>query len=141
MWYGGGTLDPQMSLGALRRRWRVGLPGMPPGTEIFGEADAHEIYIYAANVAADAAQRLRSARGDRAADVAWAAADLIAAAAEAVGSRELKRAADEFARAGRASWGRIPEPSPAGAMLRTAARLLASCRPGGWGSGWPARPS
>lgn len=133
VWYGGWNLDQRMSLAALRRRWAEGRPGMPPGAEIFGEADAREIYIYAANVAADAARQLRSARGGQAADVAWAAADLIAAAAEAVGSPELKRAADGFARAGRAPWGRIPEPSPGGSMLRTAAWLLASCKPGGWG--------
>src|SRR5438128_3120550 len=40
-------------------------------------------------------------------------------------------AADGFSRAARASWGRIPAPSPGGAALRTAAYLLAACAPPG----------
>ncbi len=54
---------------------------------------------------------------------------MLTAAADAVGSPELARAADSFSRAARARWGRIPVPSPAGAGLRTAAYLLAACDP------------
>jgi hypothetical protein len=49
---------------------------------------------------------------------------MLTAAAEAVGSLELLRAADGFSRAACAPWGRIPPPSPGGAALRTAAYLL-----------------
>jgi hypothetical protein len=54
---------------------------------------------------------------------------VLTAAADAVSSPELARAADTFSRAARAAWGRIPIPSPAGAGLRTAAYLLAACDP------------
>ena len=130
-YYSGWKLGPRMTLSAMRARWRDGQPGVGPGAEIFGEADVREIYAYAATVAATAAQRLRAARGPEAADIAWAAADLIAAAAEATGNAGLRKAADGFARAGRPAWARIPAPSPGGGMLRTAAWLLAACRPGG----------
>ena len=63
------------------------------------------------------------------ADIAWAAADVLTAAAQATGSPELQQAADGFSRAARAPWGRIPPPSPGGAALRTAAYLLAACTP------------
>jgi hypothetical protein len=62
--------------------------------------------------------------------IAWAASDLIAAAAEATGNPELARAATGFARAARPAWGRLPAPTPATAVIRTAAYLLASCVPG-----------
>lgn len=45
-------------------------------------------------------------------DIAWAAADLITAAAQATGSAELRQAADGFRRAARGPWGRAPAPSP-----------------------------
>ena len=52
---------------------------------------------------------------------------MLTAAAEATGNPELARAAEAFTRAARAAWGRVPAPSPAGSMLRTAAYLIASC--------------
>jgi hypothetical protein len=128
VWYGGGTLGTRLTLPMLRARWRSGLPGAAPGPELFDGASTAEIYAYAARVAEQAARELSAVQRP---DVAWAAADLITAAAEAVGSDELRRAAEEFGRAARAPWGRIPAPSPGGSMLRTAAYLLASCRPGG----------
>ena len=83
-------------------------------------------------MAAEAARQLRGLRRrGQAADIAWAAADVLTAAAEATGSPELQRAADGFSRAARAPWGRIPPPSPGGAGLRTAAYLLATCTPPG----------
>jgi hypothetical protein len=42
------------------------------------------------------------------------------------------RAADSFARAARAPWGRIPRPTQTGGLLRTASYLLAACHPGGY---------
>jgi hypothetical protein len=60
--------------------------------------------------------------------IATAAADLVTAAADTDGGTELRRAADEFSRAARAQWGRVPGRTPGGKMLRTAAYLLAACR-------------
>ena len=130
VWYGGQTLDGQLSLGALRRRWQVGRPGTPPATDVFAGADTRDIFGYATAVAAEAARQLRgSPAAAQSADIAWAAADVLTAAAQATGSPELQQAADGFSRAARASWGRIPPPSPGGAALRTAAYLLAACAP------------
>ena len=56
---------------------------------------------------------------------------MLSAAAQATGSPDLQQAADGFSRAARASWGRIPPPSPGGAALRSAAYLLAACAPPG----------
>jgi hypothetical protein len=130
VWYGGQTMDGQLSLGALRRRWQAGHPGTPPAPEAFATADTGDIFGYAAAVTDAAARQLRASPPPaEAADIAWAAADVLTAAAEAVGSPELLRAADGFNRAARAPWGRIPPPSPGGAALRTAAYLLAACTP------------
>ena len=130
VWYGGQTLDGQLSLPALRRRWSAGLPGIPPGPEAFADADTRDIFSYAAAVAAGAARQLRaSPAAGQSADIAWAAFDVLTAAAQATGSPELQQAADGFSRAARASWGRIPPPSSGGATLRTAAYLLAACIP------------
>ena len=114
VWYGGQTLDGQLSLGALRRRWQAGRPGTPPAPEAFAAADTRDIFGYATAVAAEAARQLRvSPAAAQSADIAWAAADVLTAAAQATGSPELQQAADGFSRAARASWGRIPPPSPA----------------------------
>ena len=130
VWYGGQTLDGQLSLPALRHRWEAGLPGTPPGPEAFADADTRDIFGYAAAVAANAARQLRaSPAAAQSADIAWATADVLTATAQATGSPELQQAAELFSRAARASWGRIPPPSPAGAALRTAAYLLTACVP------------
>jgi hypothetical protein len=132
VWYGGQSLDWQLGLGAMRRRWQAGRPATPPAAEVFAAADTRDIFGYATAVAAEAACRLGvSPSAAQAADIAWAAADVLAAAAQATGSPELQQAADGFSRAGRAAWGRIPAPSPGGAALRTAAYLLAACAPPG----------
>ena len=132
VWYGGQTLDARLGLGTLRRRWRAGRAGAPPAAADFTGAETGGIFSYAAETAADAARRLRAGPGpDEAADIAWAAADVLNAAADATGSAELRRAADGFDRAARAQWGRIPPPSAAGSALRTAAYLLALPVPGG----------
>jgi hypothetical protein len=132
LWYGGQTLDGQLSLGALRRRWQEGRPGTAPAPDAFAAADTREIFGYATAVAAEAVRQLRgSPAAAQSADIAWAAADVLTAAAQATGSPELQQAADGFSRAARACWGRIPPPSPGGAALRTAAYLLATCTPPG----------
>ena len=126
VWYGGQTLDARLGLGALRRRWRAGRPGAPAAAAAFDGAETADIFSYAGRAAADAARQLRGRPGpDQAADIAWAAADVLNAAADATGSAELRAAADGFDRAARAPWGRIPPPTAAGSVLRTAAYLLA----------------
>jgi hypothetical protein len=130
IWFGGGTLDPQLRLGALRARWRAELPGAAPGPDLFAGFAAGEIYGHAARVGQQAAAAIAAARTTEQAAIAWAASDLIAAAAEATGSSELARAAEGFARAARPAWGRTPTLTPGIAIIRTAAYLLASCVPG-----------
>jgi hypothetical protein len=131
VWYGGQTLSGQLALGTLRRRWQAGRAGAPPAAAFAG-AEAGDIFGHAAQAAAEAARLLRAAPGPgQAADIAWAAADVLTAAADATGSTELRRAADVFDRAARAPWGRTPPPSLAGAGLRTAAYLVAGCTPAG----------
>jgi hypothetical protein len=130
VWYQGETLDPSLALPVLRRAWRNSgsLPAarlnLPYGSEI------RDVYAYAAAVAIDAASRLGQARGRDAADIAWAAADLLICVASATGNPELRAAADGFTRSGRCAWGRTPEPSDHGLSLRTAAWLLAVTGPG-----------
>ena len=87
-----------------------------------------QVYAHAAAVAQQTAAEITTARSGRA-DIAWATADLLTAAAEATGSPELRRAAEELSRAARAPWGRPQAPSTAGLMLRTAAYLLVGCAP------------
>jgi len=130
VWYGGGTLDSRLRLGELRTRWRAGQTGAAPGPDVFTGADAGEIYTHAAIVGKRAADAFATADPAARADIAWAAADLIAAAAEATGSAELEQAAEGFARAARPAWGRVPASTPDAAVIRTAAYLLAGCLPG-----------
>ena len=87
------------------------------------------MWEHAARVAAEAAAQIRAMAGTSpaaAADAAWAASDMLHAAAAALGSDGLRRAADAFDRAARAQYGRIPAPSPAGNGLRQAARLISA---------------
>ena len=130
IWFGSGTLSPQLRLGALRARWRAALPGAAPGPGQFAGFAAGEIYGHAARVGQQAAAAIARAKPTEQAAIAWAASDLIAAAAEATGNPELARAAEGFARAARPGWGRMPARSPTTAVIRTAAYLLASCVPG-----------
>jgi hypothetical protein len=58
--------------------------------------------------------------------VAYAAADALRTAAAALGSRTLRHAADDYDRAARQPYGRIPGPTPAGNQLRHAARLISA---------------
>jgi hypothetical protein len=72
----------------------AGRPGTPPALETFGAADTLDIFDYAAAVAADAARQLRTRPAPmQAADIAWAAADVLTTAAQAVASLELQQAA------------------------------------------------
>ena len=88
------------------------------------------MWEYAARTAADATARIRfyTAIGNpaAAADAASAASDALHVAAAALGSRALRRAADDYDRAARQPWGRIPAPTPAGNQLRHAARIISA---------------
>src|SRR5260370_25208027 len=113
VWYGGQTLDGQLSLGALRRRWQAGRPGIPPGPDAFAGADTRDIFGYATAAAADAARQLRvSPAAAASADLASAAADVLTAAAQATGSPALQHAARGVRRPPRPPRARIPAPSP-----------------------------
>ena len=126
VWYGGGKLAADLSWPGLVQRWtrpaRTDSPLTPDEADILWE--------YAARTAADATARIRSctATGNpaAAADVASAASDALHVAAAALGSRTLRRAADDYDRAARQPWGRIPAPTPAGNQLRHAARLVSA---------------
>jgi hypothetical protein len=88
------------------------------------------VWEYAARAAADATARIRffTAAGNpaAAADAASAASDVLHVAAAALGSHDLRQAADAYDRAARQPFGRIPAPTPAGNQLRHAARIIAA---------------
>ena len=126
VWYGGGKLAADLSWPRLAQRWTR--PARPDSPLTPDEGDA--LWEYAARTAADATARIRSctAVGNpaAAADAASAASDALHVAAAALGSRTLRRAADDYDRAARQPWGRIPSPTPAGNQLRHAARLISA---------------
>ena len=92
------------------------------------------IWEQATAAAERATEQVRTAAGadpNAAADAAWAASDFLAAAARVVEGRRggpLTAAAEEYDRAARELWGRIPPPSKAGQGLRTASVLLTAAR-------------
>jgi hypothetical protein len=126
VWYGGGKLAADLSWPRLAQRWTR--PTRPDSPLTATEADA--LWEYAARTAADATARIRSctASGNpaAAADAAYAASDALQVAAAALDSRTLRQAADDYDRAARQPWGRIPVPTPAGNQLRHAARLISA---------------
>ena len=132
VWYGGGKLAADLTWPRLCQRWAG--PAARPRADGCGPqptpaADRKELWEHAARTADRAAAQIRAtARTDpaAAADAAWAASDALHVAADALGSDDLRRAADAFDRAARATWGRIPAPTPAGTQLRQAARLIAA---------------
>jgi hypothetical protein len=102
-------------------------PHACPGARLSAEERRH-IWYGASNTAAWATHTIRfCAFTDpaAAADAAWAASDALHVAADVLGSRTLRQAADSYARAARCGFGRIPRPTPAGNGLRATARLLA----------------
>jgi hypothetical protein len=101
----------------------VDRPARPPGGDLLTAAERNAWWEHAARVAAEAAAQIR-ADPAAAADAAWAASDTLHVAAAALGSSNLRQAADAYDRAARAPYGRIPAPIPAGNRLRQAARLI-----------------
>ena len=125
VWYGGGKLAADLTWPKLRQRWTQPRTTRGSGPLTAGEQKA--VWEHAAQVAADAAARIRALTETNpaaAADAAWAASDTLHVAAAALDSPGLRQAADAFDRAARAPYGRIPPPSPAGNQLRQAARLI-----------------
>ena len=110
-------------------------PGSWPSGTVGRTADPAEraaIWDHVARTAAGATEQIRQLSATDpglAADAAWAAADTFHAAASALGSRVLRQAADSYARAARAPYGRVPCRTPAGEGLRRAARLLSLAAP------------
>jgi len=129
VWYSGGKLAPDLTLPKLRHRWAAS--GAAPRDQ-FTAAERDTIWEHAAQAASRATAEIRSLAGTdpgAAADAAWAAADTLHAAASALGSQELRRAADSYARAARLPYGRTPRHTGTGTSLRRAARLLAAAAP------------
>lgn len=131
VWFGGGKLAADLTLPKLRRRWPSTGPTPTPhprsGARLTA-GDRRHIWIGATNTAARAARMIRSCAftdPSAAADAAWAASDALHIAADVLGSRTLRQAADGYARAARHGYGRIPAPTPVGNRLRATARLLA----------------
>jgi hypothetical protein len=129
-WHGGGRLSADLTLPRLHRRWGTSRSSAAEqsGAFRFTVSERNAIYEHAARQATNAAEHIRHcAHYDpaRAADAAWAAADTLHVAASALRNPALRRAADGYGRAARASYGRIPHRTNAGNQLRTAARLMA----------------
>lgn len=126
VWFGGAKLAADLSLPKLRARWR-GTPAGPRFNDPLTAAERNAIWEHAAGAAAQARDEIRRCAATdpgAASDAAWAASDTLHAAASALRSRELRQAADSYARAARIPYGRTPRPTPAGMRLRQAARLL-----------------
>jgi len=129
VWYSGGKLAPDLTLPKLRYRWA---PSGNAARDQFTAAERNAIWEHAAQAASRATAEIRHLAGTdpgAAADAAWAAADTLHAAASALRSWEVHRAAGSYARAARIPYGRIPRHTTAGTSLRRAARLLAAATP------------
>jgi hypothetical protein len=133
VWYSGGKLAPDLSLPKLRHRWNGRATGPAEGPAApLTSAERAAIWEHMTRTAAAATEQIRQLSvtdPGLAADAAWAAADTFHAAASTLGSRVLRQAADSYARAARAPYGRVPCRTPAGDGLRGAARLLSLAAP------------
>ena len=129
LWYGGGRLAADLTLPRLWRRWNAGVGQRTPSS--LNPAERGAIWEDVIRITSQGAETLRRLAGTdhaAAADAAWATADALRITARVIRGapgRELRRAADDFDRAARETYGTIPRPTPAGNSLRTAARLLA----------------
>ena len=133
VWYSGGKLAPDLTLPELRHRsnGQTTVPAEGPPAPLTS-AERAAIWEHVTRTAAAAAEQIRQLSvtdPGLAADAAWAAANTFHAVASALGSRVLRHAADSYARAARAPYGRVPHRTPAGDGLRRAARLLALATP------------
>ena len=129
IWYSGGQLADDLTWPRLQERWRgnQSKPISGGATAEFTAEEVHALYEDAARAAAYATAQLRrySVINPHAArDACWAAADALNVVAAVTGNRDLRRAANSYDRAARPPYGRLPAPTAAGDILRTAARLL-----------------
>ena len=126
VWFGGGKLAPDLTLPKLRSRWRQ---GQSTQAATFTAAERNEIWEHVNRTVRRTAEQIRHLTAvdpAAAADAAWAAADTLHVAAAALGSREIREAADAYDRAARAPYGRVLRSTPAGNSMRNAARLLSA---------------
>ena len=162
VYFGGGKLAPDLSVPRLQARWqhsdagpgsashrglgpqraegsvtRSGGPGRGrPDRFGLTPTERAAMWTQATEAAQAAAAHITgAARSDpgSAADAAWAAADLLAAAGRVVEGRRggpLTDAAGQYERAARELFGATPTPTPAGRGLRHAGRLLSALRVG-----------
>jgi hypothetical protein len=139
-WYSGGRPSENLTMPRLRHRWDT----QPPAGRLpvaLSPEERHAVWadvIRLTREGADELHRLAPADPAAASDVAWATADALRASARAIGGapgRKIRRSADDFDRAARATYRTVPRPTTAGNGLRTASRLLGSLR----SAGGPAR--
>jgi hypothetical protein len=158
IFFGGGKLAPDLTLPKLQRRWDLattGTGGASRASGVAANAPASEepastspasgrntldnrerarIWEEVIGAAARATRQVTAAAfTDPAAagDAAWAAADFLIAAARVVEGRRrgpLTAAAEEYDRAAREMFGRIPQPRHAGHEMRRASRQLLTAR-------------
>jgi hypothetical protein len=134
VWFGGAKLAADLSLTRLRSRWpstssTQSTSSGPRSGGRFTPEERTAIWEHAARAAQQATEQIHAfavTDPGAASDAAWAAADTLHVAAAALGSRELRQAADSYSRAARIPYARIPRPSPAGDGLRRTARLLSA---------------
>ncbi len=148
VFYSGGKLAADLTLPKLAARWAPatgadtppaaraaewsGRPEPAAGVGLGGEQRA-AMWAQAIDAARQATAAVGAHQHDPAgaADAAWAASDFLAATARVIGGRRgsaLHTAAEDYDRAARQAWGRLPEPSLAGSGLRAASGLLAAAR-------------
>ncbi|MFI6318801.1 relaxase/mobilization nuclease domain-containing protein [Nonomuraea sp. NPDC050556] len=128
LWVGGGELSAELALPHLRQRWQLTktLPREETLTREVTLTREERQAIYAeASAATGWAARQMADDPLQACDAAWAAADVLRVAGQALDNDQLRLAAAAFDRAGRHPFGRFPPRSAAGARLRSAARLMA----------------
>jgi hypothetical protein len=130
VWYGGGRLAAGLTLHRLRDRWSRSPGGSAErsGAPQFTAPEQDEIYRHAARQARAATEHIRHCAATdpaAAADAAWAAADTLHVAAQALRNPHLRCAADSYDRAARAPYGRLPRRSHNGDQLRHTARMIA----------------
>jgi hypothetical protein len=130
LWYGGGRLAAGLTLPRLRDRWNRGIrgPAERSGTPRFTAPERDEIYRHTARQTRAATEHIRRCAitdPASAADAAWAAADTLHVAAQALRNPHLRCAADSYDRAARTPYGRVPARSRDGEQLRRTARMIA----------------
>lgn len=136
MLYGGGKLAPDLTLPKLQARWAAaGAAVASAGAPSAPEQDRAQLWKQATEAAAHAAEQVRQHAGSSdtggmagAGDAVTAAAEVLTAASRLIegdSGGPLTQAARDYDRAAREARGRLPQPTLAGTMLRTAALQLA----------------